>query len=144
MRTGLSAGGAILFSLVKLVPTEWGAPTSRSTGSDAAQREDLSFEDARIKVALIQPRDKIVLDTCGGLGYFEHGAFGRRQARPVVRDEFRRALAEKHQSVVAACRASLTLIQEDVARAVVRLAADSVDRFCTIHRDSELPGTSIR
>ena len=28
------------------------------------------YEDARHKVALIRPRGKVILDTCGGLGYF--------------------------------------------------------------------------
>ena len=28
------------------------------------------YADAEVKVALIQPRGKAVLDTCGGLGYF--------------------------------------------------------------------------
>jgi hypothetical protein len=28
------------------------------------------YEDAANKVALVQPRGKVILDTCGGLGYF--------------------------------------------------------------------------
>ena len=28
------------------------------------------YADAERKVGLIQPRGKVVLDTCGGLGYF--------------------------------------------------------------------------
>ena len=58
-------------SLIKLVPTEWGAPTFEIDGIKMLPTSKESpFEDARRKVALIEPRDKIVLDTCGGLGYF--------------------------------------------------------------------------
>ncbi|XQA65530.1 class I SAM-dependent methyltransferase [Xanthomonas sacchari] len=60
-------GGA----LIKLVPTEWGAPTFEIDGIKMLPSAQLSpFEDARRKVALVEPRGKQVLDTCGGLGYF--------------------------------------------------------------------------
>lgn len=58
-------------SLIKLVPTEWGAPTFEIDGIKMLPTAKVSpFEDARNKVALIQPQGKVVLDTCGGLGYF--------------------------------------------------------------------------
>jgi predicted methyltransferase len=58
-------------SLIKLVPTEWGAPTFEIDGIKMLVTSRVSpIEDARRKVALIEPRGKIVLDTCGGLGYF--------------------------------------------------------------------------
>lgn len=58
-------------SLIKLVPTEWGAPTFEIDGIKMLPTLRVSpYEDAREKVALIQPRDKTILDTCGGLGYF--------------------------------------------------------------------------
>ena len=58
-------------SLIKLVPTEWGAPTFEIDGIKMLPTAKQSpFEDARRKVALIEPRGKVVLDTCGGLGYF--------------------------------------------------------------------------
>ncbi|MEO9079318.1 MAG: SAM-dependent methyltransferase [Rhodanobacter sp.] len=58
-------------SLIKLVPTEWGAPTFEIDGIKMLPTSKESpFEDARRKVALIEPRGKTVLDTCGGLGYF--------------------------------------------------------------------------
>ena len=58
-------------SLIKLVPTEWGAPTFEIDGIKMLPTSKESpFEDARRKVALIEPRGKVVLDTCGGLGYF--------------------------------------------------------------------------
>ncbi|MFN7781256.1 MAG: class I SAM-dependent methyltransferase [Lysobacterales bacterium] len=58
-------------SLIKLVPTEWGAPTFEIDGIKMLPTSKLSpFEDARRKVELVQPRGKRLLDTCGGLGYF--------------------------------------------------------------------------
>jgi len=58
-------------SLIKLVPTEWGPPTFEIDGIKMLPTAQVSpFADAEAKVALIQPRCKAVLDTCGGLGYF--------------------------------------------------------------------------
>ena len=56
---------------MKLVPTEWGAPTFEVDGIKMLPTAKLSpYVDAERKVALIQPRGKRILDTCGGLGYF--------------------------------------------------------------------------
>ncbi len=58
-------------SLIKLVPTEWGAPTFEIDGIKMLPTAHVSpYADAERKVGLIQPRGKAVLDTCGGLGYF--------------------------------------------------------------------------
>jgi uncharacterized protein len=58
-------------SLIKLVPTEWGPPTFEIDGIKMLPTARVSpFEDAERKVGLIQPRGKVILDTCGGLGYF--------------------------------------------------------------------------
>ena len=58
-------------SLIKLVPTAWGAPTFEIDGIKMLPTSKESpLDDARRKVALVQPRGKTVLDTCGGLGYF--------------------------------------------------------------------------
>jgi uncharacterized protein len=58
-------------SLIKLVPTQWGAPTFEIDGIKMLPTSQLSpYEDARRKVELIHPRGKTILDTCGGLGYF--------------------------------------------------------------------------
>nr|WP_255595667.1 MnmC family methyltransferase [Lysobacter sp. BMK333-48F3] len=58
-------------SLIKLVPTPWGAPTFEIDGIKMLPTAKTSpLDDARRKVALIEPRGKSVLDTCGGLGYF--------------------------------------------------------------------------
>jgi len=58
-------------SLIKLVPTAWGAPTFEIDGIKMLPTSKESpIDDARRKVALVEPRGKVVLDTCGGLGYF--------------------------------------------------------------------------
>lgn len=58
-------------SLIKLVPTEWGPPTFEIDGIKMLPTAQVSpYADAERKVGLIQPRGKIILDTCGGLGYF--------------------------------------------------------------------------
>ena len=57
--------------LIKLVPTEWDVPTFEIDGIKMLPTSKESpLDDARRKVALIEPRGKHVLDTCGGLGYF--------------------------------------------------------------------------
>jgi len=58
-------------SLVKLVPTQWGAPTFEIDGIKMLPTLLVSpWDDAGRKVGLIAPRGKRILDTCGGLGYF--------------------------------------------------------------------------
>jgi hypothetical protein len=58
-------------ALIKLVPTQWGPPTFEIDGIKMLPTAQISpYEDAQRKVALIQPRGKVILDTCGGLGYF--------------------------------------------------------------------------
>jgi uncharacterized protein len=60
-------------SLIKLVPTDWGPPTFEIDGIKMLPTAKVSpFEDARLKVELIAPRGKRVLDCCAGLGYFAH------------------------------------------------------------------------
>ena len=57
--------------LIKLVPTEWGPPTFEIDGIKMLPSAQVSpYADAQRKVALIEPRGRLVLDTCGGLGYF--------------------------------------------------------------------------
>jgi uncharacterized protein len=58
-------------SLIKLVPTPWGPPTFEIDGIKMLPTAQVSpWEDAQRKVRLVAPRGKVVLDTCGGLGYF--------------------------------------------------------------------------
>jgi uncharacterized protein len=58
-------------SLIKLVPTDWGAPTFEIDGIKMLPTAQVSpYADAERKVGLIAPRGKTILDCCGGLGYF--------------------------------------------------------------------------
>jgi predicted methyltransferase len=58
-------------SLIKLVPTDWGPPTFEIDGIKMLVSAQVSpYADAERKVNLIRPRGKVILDTCGGLGYF--------------------------------------------------------------------------
>jgi predicted methyltransferase len=58
-------------SLIKLVPTQWGPPTFEIDGIKMLPTAQVSpWADAERKVGLIQPRGKVILDTCGGLGYY--------------------------------------------------------------------------
>jgi uncharacterized protein len=58
-------------ALVKLVPTEWGPPTFEIDGVKMLPTAKVSpYADAQQKVSWIQPRGKVILDTCAGLGYF--------------------------------------------------------------------------
>lgn len=68
---GFAVASRYAGSLIKLVPTDWGAPTFEIDGIKMLPTAQLSpFDDARRKVALIEPQGKQLLDTCGGLGYF--------------------------------------------------------------------------
>ncbi|MBS0457506.1 MAG: SAM-dependent methyltransferase [Proteobacteria bacterium] len=121
-------------SLIKLVPTHWGAPTFEIDGIKMLPTAKVSpFEDARAKVALIQPRGKIVLDTCGGLGYFAACCLQAGAARV---DSF-----EKNESVLwlrtlnpwspdaddPATGGRLQLRHADVAQAITAMGDASVD-----------------
>jgi uncharacterized protein len=58
-------------SLIKLVPTQWGPPTFEIDGIKMLPTAQVSpYADAERKVGFIRPRGKVILDTCGGLGYF--------------------------------------------------------------------------
>jgi hypothetical protein len=57
--------------LYKLVATPWGTPTFEIDGIKMLPTASVSpWDDAARKVALVEPRGRAVLDTCGGLGYF--------------------------------------------------------------------------
>jgi uncharacterized protein len=116
-------------SLVKLVPTDWGPPTFEIDGIKMLPTAQVSpYADAERKVKLIQPRGKIVLDTCGGLGYFAawclHG-----QAVQILS-------YEKNEDVIwlrtlnpwsPPVGESLTLTQTDITESVITLPGNSID-----------------
>ncbi len=116
-------------SLIKLVPTEWGAPTFEIDGIKMLPTARVSpYADAENKVALIQPRGKMILDTCGGLGYFAAWCM-RGQARRICS-------FEKNPDVLwlrdmnpwsPAAGGVLQLTQADVTAAVTTIADGSFD-----------------
>jgi predicted methyltransferase len=116
-------------SLIKLVPTEWGAPTFEIDGIKMLPTAHVSpYADAERKVGLIQPRGKVILDTCGGLGYFAAWCL-LGQARQVLS-------YEKNADVIwlrslnpwsPETGNGLTLTQGDITEQIVMLSNDSVD-----------------
>ncbi len=116
-------------SLIKLVPTEWGPPTFEIDGIKMLPTARVSpFDDAERKVALIQPRGKAILDTCGGLGYF---------AAWCVKGQAGRVLSYEKNADVLWLRSlnpwspqvhpTLVLTHGDIVEHVARLPAASVD-----------------
>ena len=121
-------------SLIKLVPSGWGAPTFEIDGIKMLPTSKESpLDDARRKVALVEPRGKVVLDTCGGLGYFAACCLDAGAARILS--------FEKNASVLwlrtlnpwspdpeaPASGGRLQLRQADVSQAIGTLADASVD-----------------
>lgn len=116
-------------ALIKLVPTEWGAPTFEIDGIKMLPTAQVSpYADAERKVALIAPRGKLILDTCGGLGYFAAWCLsgGARQVQSF----------EKNPDVVwlrglnpwsPQADARLMLTQDDIAQAITRLPDAAFD-----------------
>ena len=71
-------------SLVKLVATRHGPPTFEIDGIKMLPSAHVSpYADAERKVDLIRPQGKLILDTCGGLGYFAAWCL-QRQAGKVL------------------------------------------------------------
>jgi predicted methyltransferase len=116
-------------ALVKLVPTEWGPPTFEIDGIKMLPTAQVSpWEDARRKVELVRPRNKVVLDTCGGLGYF---------AAWCIEGGARRVLSyEKNPQVIwlrglnpwsPTSHEALSLVEGDVTEAIATLPDASVE-----------------
>ncbi len=79
--TGFEVAARYSGALFKLVPTSWGAPTFEIDGIKMLPSERVSpYEDAVQKVRLVAPGGKIILDTCGGLGYFAATCLNLRAA----------------------------------------------------------------
>jgi predicted methyltransferase len=116
-------------SLIKLVPTEWGAPTFEIDGIKMLPSARISpYADAERKVRLIQARGKVILDTCGGLGYFASWCLKEQAARIHS--------YEKNPDVIwlrglnpwsPETGGGLTLIEGDVAVQILGLPDESCD-----------------
>ncbi len=116
-------------SLIKLVPTDWGPPTFEIDGIKMLPTLHLSpYADAVAKVALIQPRGKSVLDTCGGLGYFAAACLNQGAAQV--------ASFEKNPDVIwlrglnpwsPPPEERLALTQGDILRHIEQMPAASYD-----------------
>jgi len=116
-------------SLIKLVPTGWGPPTFEIDGIKMLPTAHVSpYADAERKVGLIQPRGRVILDTCGGLGYFAAWCL-LGQARQVLS-------YEKNADVIwlrglnpwsPETGNGLTLTQGDIAEQILTLSNDSFD-----------------
>ncbi len=121
-------------SLIKLVPTEWDAPTFEIDGIKMLPTSKASpMEDARHKVALIDPRGKTVLDTCGGLGYFAACCLAAGAARIQSFEKnadvlwLRTLNPWSPDSEAADSGARLHLSHADVSEAITGIADSSVD-----------------
>lgn len=120
-------------ALIKLVPTEWGAPTFEIDGIKMLPTAQLSpYEDARRKVALIQPRGKTVLDTCGGLGYFAAWCLEGGAAQVISFEKnpdviWLRGLNPWSPEGSGVSLAALTLTHADVSKRIETLGDASVD-----------------
>jgi len=116
-------------SLIKLVPTEWGPPTFEIDGIKMLPTARISpFDDAERKVSLIRPLGKVILDTCGGLGYLAAWCL-QGQARQVLS-------YEKNPEVIwlrslnpwsPKMASGLTLTQGDIAEQIATLPSRSID-----------------
>jgi len=116
-------------SLIKLVPTEWGPPTFEIDGIKMLPTAQVSpWADAERKVALVRPYGKLILDTCGGLGYFAAWCLLGQAAHVLS--------YEKNPDVIWLRSLNpwspepsdrLTLTQGDVAEQIATLPDQSVD-----------------
>lgn len=120
-------------SLIKLVPTEWGPPTFEIDGIKMLPTAKVSpWEDARHKVGLVQPRGKVVLDTCGGLGYFAAWCLEGGASRVLSWEKnpdviWLRGLNPWSPEGSGASGAGLELTGGDISEAIATLPGESVD-----------------
>jgi predicted methyltransferase len=121
-------------ALIKLVPTAWGAPTFEIDGIKMLPTaKDSPIADARRKVALVEPRGKVLLDTCGGLGYFAACCLDAGVARIHSFERnadvlWLRTLNPWSPDLEAPGKgARLQLVHADVAQAIARLPDASMD-----------------
>jgi predicted methyltransferase len=121
-------------SLIKLVPTDWGVPTFEIDGIKMLPTSRESpLDDARRKVALVEPRGKVILDTCGGLGYFAACCLEAGVARIHSFEKnadvlwLRTLNPWSPDPAAASSGGRLELSHGDVTQAIVQVADASVD-----------------
>jgi predicted methyltransferase len=116
-------------SLIKLVPTDWGAPTFEIDGIKMLPTSRVSpYDDAAQKVALIEPRDKVILDTCGGLGYFAAWCLEGQAAQVLSYEKNPDVLWLRSLNPWSPVpRGALGLVEGDIAREILALPDASVD-----------------
>ena len=120
-------------SLIKLVPTPWGPPTFEIDGIKMLPTATVSpYEDAMRKVGLIQPKGKLILDTCGGLGYFAACCLQGQAAKVLSFEKnpdviWLRSLNPWSPQPGPATDSSLTLTLGDVTAAITTLPDGAVD-----------------
>jgi predicted methyltransferase len=116
-------------SLIKLVPTPWGAPTFEIDGIKMLPTAKSSpYADAERKVALVAPSGKRILDTCGGLGYFAAWCL-RGQASHVHSYEINPDVIWLRNLNPWSPQpdAALTLESADIAAVIAAIPTESVD-----------------
>jgi uncharacterized protein len=118
-------GGA----LIKLVPTQWGAPTFEIDGIKMLPTAEVSpWDDAGRKVELVEPRGKIVLDTCGGLGYFAARCLEARAEHVLSFEKNPDVMWLRSRNPWSPVPGGgLQAVEGDVVREIERLADASVD-----------------
>jgi predicted methyltransferase len=117
-------------SLVKLVPTDWGPPTFEIDGIKMLPTAHVSpYADAERKVALMKPRGKRVLDTCGGVGYFAEWCLrgGAAQISSYEKSADVLWLRGLNPWSPAAAPGRLTVAHADVVNEIATLPGDSFD-----------------
>jgi predicted methyltransferase len=116
-------------ALIKLVPTEWGPPTFEIDGVKMLPTAKISpYADAERKVSWIQPRGKVVLDTCAGLGYFAAWCLEGAAARVLSYEKSPDVLWLRRLNPWSPrAGGPLRLAQGDIAEEITRVPDASVD-----------------
>jgi uncharacterized protein len=116
-------------SLTKLVPTPWGPPTFEIDGIKMLPTAHVCpYADAERKVNLIEPRGKVILDTCGGLGYFAAWCLNGGAQQVLSYEQSSDVLWLRGLNPWSPTSSSaLTLFHADIVEQVVSLPDASID-----------------
>lgn len=116
-------------ALIKLVPTEWGPPTFEIDGIKMLPTAHISpYADAEVKVGYVRPHGKVVLDTCGGLGYFAAWCVQAGAAQVISCEKSADVIWLRGLNPWSPAEASgLRLIQADITQQICSMADASID-----------------